>query len=107
MGVSSPFASPNFVFRFVPFCEIGAILGWYTQVGTAFVMQYYEIMHKRPEHLHRFYHEISKVGRVGEDGVMRDFSTFQVSIVGGLAASFWLTEILLPFPSCQDSEITV
>ncbi|KAF8105635.1 hypothetical protein N665_0157s0203 [Sinapis alba] len=44
-------------------------------VGRAFVMQYYEILHKYPQHLHRFYHEISKVGHVGEDGVMRDFYT--------------------------------
>lgn len=34
-----------------------------------------------PEHLHRFYQEISKVGRVGQDGVMRDFSTLKVSIL--------------------------
>ncbi|CAG7872422.1 unnamed protein product [Brassica rapa] len=44
-------------------------------VGRAFVMQYYEVLHKHPQHLHRFYHEISKVGRVGQDGVMRDFYT--------------------------------
>lgn len=42
-------------------------------------MQYYEILHKHPQHLHRFYHEISKVGRVGQDGVMRDFYTLDVS----------------------------
>ncbi|CAN7080102.1 unnamed protein product [Brassica oleracea var. botrytis] len=46
-------------------------------VGRAFVMQYYEILHKHPQHLHRFYHEISKVGRVGQDGVMRDFYTLE------------------------------
>ncbi|KAG2261163.1 hypothetical protein Bca52824_068242 [Brassica carinata] len=48
-------------------------------VGRAFVMQYYEILHKHPQHLHRFYHEISKVGRVGQDGVMRDFYTLELS----------------------------
>lgn len=46
-------------------------------VGRAFVMQYYEILHNNPQHLHRFYNEISKVGRVGRDGVMRDFYTME------------------------------
>ncbi|EOA13343.1 hypothetical protein CARUB_v10026377mg [Capsella rubella] len=44
-------------------------------VGREFVNQYYYIMYNMPEHLHRFYQEISKVGRVGQDGFMRDFST--------------------------------
>lgn len=47
--------------------------------------QYYNILYNRPEHLHRFYQEISKVGRVGSDGVMRNFSTLQVSIINCLA----------------------
>ncbi|KAL0889912.1 hypothetical protein Bca101_013895 [Brassica carinata] len=46
-------------------------------VGRAFVMQYYEILHNFPQHLHRFYHEISKVGRVGQGGVMRDCYTME------------------------------
>ncbi|XP_024007393.1 putative G3BP-like protein isoform X2 [Eutrema salsugineum] len=46
-------------------------------VGRAFVMQYYEILYNMPEHLFRFYQEISKIGRVNQDGVMRDFSTLQ------------------------------
>ncbi|XP_019088179.1 PREDICTED: ras GTPase-activating protein-binding protein 2-like isoform X2 [Camelina sativa] len=46
-------------------------------VGKAFVSQYYHILYNMPEHLHRFYQEISKVGRVGQDGVMRDFSTLE------------------------------
>lgn len=49
-------------------------------------MQYYEILHNNPQHLHRFYNEISKVGRVGRDGVMRDFYTMEVSLVNNLAA---------------------
>ncbi|CAA7058897.1 unnamed protein product [Microthlaspi erraticum] len=46
-------------------------------VGKAFFTQYYEVMYTMPAILHQFYQEISKVGRVGEDGVMRDFSTLQ------------------------------
>ncbi|CAH8363058.1 unnamed protein product [Eruca vesicaria subsp. sativa] len=44
-------------------------------VGRAFVMKYYEILHNAPQDLHRFYLEMSNVGRLGQDGVMRDFYT--------------------------------
>ncbi|CAE6228911.1 unnamed protein product [Arabidopsis arenosa] len=46
-------------------------------VGNAFVSQYYHVLYNMPEHLPRFYHEISEVGRVGQDGVMRNFSTLK------------------------------
>ncbi|KAL1198869.1 Nuclear transport factor 2 [Cardamine amara subsp. amara] len=46
-------------------------------VGKSFITQYYNILCNVPEHLHRFYHEISKVGRVGADGVVRNVSTLQ------------------------------
>ncbi|CAN8265645.1 unnamed protein product [Cochlearia groenlandica] len=46
-------------------------------VGKAFVRQYYEVHYNMPEHLHRFYQDISKIGRVGEDGVMRFYSSLQ------------------------------
>ncbi|KAG7533429.1 Nuclear transport factor 2 eukaryote [Arabidopsis thaliana x Arabidopsis arenosa] len=46
-------------------------------VGNAFVSQYYHVLYNMPEHLPRFYHENSEVGRVGQDGVMRNFSTLK------------------------------
>ncbi|XP_023642818.1 putative G3BP-like protein isoform X2 [Capsella rubella] len=46
-------------------------------VGNAFVHQYYHILHQSPEHVHRFYQEISKLGRPEENGVMSITSTLQ------------------------------
>ncbi|KAF5726574.1 Nuclear transport factor 2 family protein with RNA binding domain putative isoform 1 [Tripterygium wilfordii] len=40
------------------------------EVGNAFVHQYYLILPQSPELVHRFYHDISKLGRPGGDGVM-------------------------------------
>lgn len=39
-------------------------------VGNAFVQQYYHILHQSPELVHRFYQDISKLGRPEEDGSM-------------------------------------
>ncbi|PWA95417.1 hypothetical protein CTI12_AA051210 [Artemisia annua] len=39
-------------------------------VGNAFVMQYYQILHHSPSLVHRFYQDISKLGRPEEDGSM-------------------------------------
>ncbi|CAH8350392.1 unnamed protein product [Eruca vesicaria subsp. sativa] len=46
-------------------------------VGNAFVHQYYYILHQSPQHVHRFYQEISKFGRPEENGVMSITSTLQ------------------------------
>uniref|UniRef100_A0A1J3DU21 Putative G3BP-like protein n=1 Tax=Noccaea caerulescens TaxID=107243 RepID=A0A1J3DU21_NOCCA len=46
-------------------------------VGNAFVHQYYHILHQSPEHVHRFYQEISKLGRPEENGMMSITSTLQ------------------------------
>ncbi|GKU86013.1 hypothetical protein SLEP1_g602 [Rubroshorea leprosula] len=46
-------------------------------VGNAFVHQYYHILHQSPEHVHRFYQDISKLGRPGENGVMDITTTMQ------------------------------
>ncbi|XP_024009719.1 putative G3BP-like protein isoform X2 [Eutrema salsugineum] len=46
-------------------------------VGNAFVHQYYHILHQSPEHVHRFYQEISKLGRPEENGIMSITSTLQ------------------------------
>ncbi|XP_059660094.1 nuclear transport factor 2-like isoform X2 [Cornus florida] len=40
------------------------------QVGNAFVQQYYYILHQSPGLVHRFYHDISKVGRPEENGTI-------------------------------------
>ncbi|XP_024973593.1 ras GTPase-activating protein-binding protein 1-like isoform X1 [Cynara cardunculus var. scolymus] len=39
-------------------------------VGNAFVKQYYHILHQSPGLVHRFYQDISKLGRPEEDGSM-------------------------------------
>ncbi|KAE8679211.1 hypothetical protein F3Y22_tig00111402pilonHSYRG00991 [Hibiscus syriacus] len=46
-------------------------------VGNAFVDQYYLILHKYPELLHRFYHDSSKIGRPEENGIMSIKTTMQ------------------------------
>ncbi|XP_031285606.1 nuclear transport factor 2 [Pistacia vera] len=46
-------------------------------VGNAFVHQYYLILHQSPEHVHRFYQDISKLGRPEENGVMSNTTTMQ------------------------------
>ncbi|VVA98412.1 unnamed protein product [Arabis nemorensis] len=57
-------------------------------VGNAFVHQYYHIMHQSPEHVHRFYQEISKLGRPEENGVMSITSTLQAIDKKILALSY-------------------
>ncbi|KAL6996679.1 myosin ATPase [Sarracenia purpurea var. burkii] len=42
----------------------------YFHVGNAFVQQYYHIQHQSPNLVHRFYQDISKLGRPEEDGTM-------------------------------------
>ncbi|MFS7943549.1 putative Ras GTPase-activating protein-binding protein [Helianthus anomalus] len=39
-------------------------------VGNAFIQQYYHILHQSPRLVHRFYQDISKLGRPEEDGSM-------------------------------------
>ncbi|CAA3011172.1 G3BP isoform X2 [Olea europaea subsp. europaea] len=46
-------------------------------VGNAFVQQYYHILHHSPELVHRFYQDISKLGRPEEDGSMGIATTMQ------------------------------
>ncbi|KAF5741287.1 Nuclear transport factor 2 family protein with RNA binding domain putative isoform 1 [Tripterygium wilfordii] len=46
-------------------------------VGNAFVHQYYLILHQSPDLVHRFYHDISKLGRPEGDGVMSITTTMQ------------------------------
>ncbi|KAL6567076.1 hypothetical protein OROMI_015480 [Orobanche minor] len=46
-------------------------------VGNAFVQQYYHILHNSPGVVHRFYHDISKLGRPEEDGSMSITTTLK------------------------------
>lgn len=47
-------------------------------VGNAFVHQYYHILHHSPQHVHRFYQDISKLGRPEDNnGTMSITSTLQ------------------------------
>ncbi|XP_062174286.1 nuclear transport factor 2-like [Alnus glutinosa] len=46
-------------------------------VGNAFVHQYYLILHQSPELVHRFYQDISKLGRPEENGAMSFTTTMQ------------------------------
>lgn len=46
-------------------------------VGNAFVHQYYLILHQSPQLVHRFYQDISKLGRPEENGAMSITTTMQ------------------------------
>ncbi|CDP03910.1 unnamed protein product [Coffea canephora] len=46
-------------------------------VGNAFVQQYYHILHHSPELVYRFYQDMSKLGRPGDDGSMSITTTMQ------------------------------
>ncbi|CAA0841634.1 Nuclear transport factor 2 (NTF2) family protein with RNA binding (RRM-RBD-RNP motifs) domain [Striga hermonthica] len=46
-------------------------------VGNAFVQQYYHILHHSPRLVHRFYQDISKLGRPEEDGTVSITTTMQ------------------------------
>ncbi|OAY32841.1 nuclear transport factor 2 [Manihot esculenta] len=44
-------------------------------VGNAFVHQYYLILHQSPELVHRFYQDVSRLGRPDEGGIMSTTTT--------------------------------
>ncbi|KAL2486163.1 Nuclear transport factor 2 (NTF2) family protein with RNA binding (RRM-RBD-RNP motif) domain [Abeliophyllum distichum] len=46
-------------------------------VGNAFVQQYYNVLHHSPGIVHRFYQDISKLGRPEDDGSMSITTTMQ------------------------------
>ncbi|XP_042000301.1 nuclear transport factor 2-like isoform X2 [Salvia splendens] len=46
-------------------------------IGNAFVKQYYHILHQSPEFVHKFYQDISVVGRPEEDGSMSITTTME------------------------------
>lgn len=49
------------------------------KVGNAFVDQYYHMLHESPELVHRFYQDISKLGRPEPNGIMGVTTTMLVS----------------------------
>lgn len=58
------------------------------QVGNAFVHQYYHILHQSPELVFRFYQDISKLGRLEENGIMGVTTTMEVRYLCNLFLSF-------------------
>ncbi|XP_047967718.1 nuclear transport factor 2-like isoform X1 [Salvia hispanica] len=46
-------------------------------IGNAFVKQYYHILHQSPEFVHKFYQDVSVVGRPEEDGSMSTTTTME------------------------------
>ncbi|PON59369.1 Splicing factor-like protein [Trema orientale] len=55
----------------------GSLLPTADVVGNAFVHQYYLILHKSPELVHRFYQDGSKLGRPEDNGIMSVTTTMQ------------------------------
>ncbi|XP_004290176.1 PREDICTED: ras GTPase-activating protein-binding protein 1 [Fragaria vesca subsp. vesca] len=47
-------------------------------VGNAFVLQYYHILEKSPEHVYRFYQDDSKFGRPEGNGMMNTVTTMDI-----------------------------
>lgn len=56
-------------------------------MGNAFVQQFFHILHKSPELVHRFYQESSRLGRPGDKGEMSTTSSLLVTF---LVFSFFL-----------------
>ncbi|KAF7825832.1 putative G3BP-like protein isoform X1 [Senna tora] len=46
-------------------------------VGNAFVDQYYHMLHESPQLVHKFYQDVSKLGRPEKDGIMGITTTMQ------------------------------
>nr|CAD1822620.1 unnamed protein product [Ananas comosus var. bracteatus] len=47
------------------------------QIGSAFVQQYYHILHQSPESVYKFYQDTSMLSRSDADGVMTSVTTMQ------------------------------
>ncbi|WJX68948.1 myosin ATPase [Trifolium repens] len=47
-------------------------------VGRAFADQYYQVLHEIPQDAHKFYQEVSKLGRPEPDGIMGITTTVTV-----------------------------
>ncbi|KAM0922361.1 hypothetical protein ACQ4PT_006283 [Festuca glaucescens] len=44
-------------------------------IGNAFAQQYYKILNSSPEHVHKFYHDESTLGRADSDGTLTTVTT--------------------------------
>uniref|UniRef100_A0ACD5ULK7 Uncharacterized protein n=1 Tax=Avena sativa TaxID=4498 RepID=A0ACD5ULK7_AVESA len=44
-------------------------------IGNAFAQQYYKILNSSPEHVHKFYHDESTLGRADSDGALTSVTT--------------------------------
>ncbi|KAL5196522.1 hypothetical protein ABZP36_000034 [Zizania latifolia] len=44
-------------------------------IGSAFVQQYYNVLHSSPEQVHKFYHDSSTLGRANSNGAMTTVTT--------------------------------
>lgn len=65
-----------------PFNVHATDLFWiYLKVGNAFVDQYYHMLHESPELVHRFYQDVSKLGRPEQNGIMGITTTMLVSFL--------------------------
>lgn len=69
---------PSECSRILFFFKEFQLFGARKQVGNAFVQQFFLVLHKSPDQLHRFYKESSKLGRPGPKGEMSTTSSLQV-----------------------------
>lgn len=58
-------------------------------VGNAFVEQYYKILSKSPEVVHKFYQNSSVISRPDFDGLMSSASTLDVSSLKLAITTYW------------------
>lgn len=60
------------------------------QIGSAFVQQYYHILHQSPESVYKFYQDTSMLSRSDADGVMTSVTTMQVNPCFSVQTMFYL-----------------
>ena len=48
-------------------------------IGTAFVKQFYTVLHNDPTQAYKFYQDLSVLSRPGPNGVMKSVTTVKVS----------------------------
>ncbi|KAK2434397.1 nuclear transport factor [Trifolium repens] len=84
-------------------------------VGNAFVEQYYSILHRNPDQVHRFYHEESVMSRPEEDGTMTtvtttaeidkklkslDYTSFRVEVLSADAQPSYTNGVMVVVTGC-------
>lgn len=77
-----PFLSLPFLIRSIIFFSL--------QIGSAFVQQYYHILHQSPESVYKFYQDTSMLSRSDADGVMTSVTTMQVFPCFSVQTMFYL-----------------